>query len=60
MGGGCIHPLGRSYSEPSIFHFLPGTAGQQVFLQRLPTPRPGTSRSGVPVRGEDGSPAAPR
>lgn len=37
MGGSCIHPLGRSYSEPSIFHFLPGTTGQQVFIQHLPT-----------------------
>lgn len=35
-----MHPLGRSYSEPSIFHFLPGPAGQQVFIHHLPNASP--------------------
>ena len=54
MGGFSSHPLGRSYPEASIFHFLPGTGGQQEFIQYLLSASSGTSCSGVLVGGEDG------
>lgn len=54
MGGFSSHPLGRSCPEASIFHFLPGTAGQREFIQYLLSASSGASCSGVLVGGEDG------